>query len=196
MKSWAPRDADQIKAQANIFRQTIQNIYAVFGASSARLYSADDRSNKGAWDSKFSVAAFDIQASALVGKPPAKVQSVAEQIREQYLYLLLTDPMLQAAISKQTGGTIQTKYRWTVFKTAVDPIIDGQIVEPRFFEYSFRRELFDKSSKCNICGNQIHSFEDSTVDHIHPFSKGGKTIPENGQLAHRSCNARKNISVP
>src|ERR1700721_2142886 len=79
MKSYAPRDADQIKAQASIFRQTIQNIYAVFGGNSARLYSVDERSNKGSWDTKFSVAAFDIQVSALVGKPAAKVQAAAEQ---------------------------------------------------------------------------------------------------------------------
>jgi len=44
--------------------------------------------------------------------------------------------------------------------------------------------------------NQIHSFDDSTVDHIHPYSKGGKTLAENAQLAHRSCNARKNKFLP
>jgi hypothetical protein len=44
--------------------------------------------------------------------------------------------------------------------------------------------------------NQIHSFEDSTVDHITPYSKGGKTVPANAQLAHRACNARKNAQMP
>ncbi len=29
------------------------------------------------------------------------------------------------------------------------------------------------------------------MDHIQPYSKGGKTVIENAQLAHRSCNARK-----
>ena len=57
-------------------------------------------------------------------------------------------------------------------------------------------ELFEQSQECKICGNEIHSFEDSTVDHIHPYSKGGKTVRENGQLAHRGCNARKNMFVP
>jgi len=28
--------------------------------------------------------------------------------------------------------------------------------------------------------------------HIVPYSKGGKTTPDNGQLAHRGCNASKN----
>jgi 5-methylcytosine-specific restriction endonuclease McrA len=122
--------------------------------------------------------------------------SVFLQAREQYLFLLVTNPMLQAAISKTAGGSIQTKYRWAAFKNVADPIIDGHMAEPRFFDYALRRELFDKSQECKICGSQIHLFDDSTVDHIHPYSKGGKTVRENGQLAHRSCNARKNMSLP
>ncbi len=195
MASYAPSNAEQIKVQANIFRQTVQNIYNVFGVNSARLYSIDTKSN-GTWDTKFSVAALDIQAGALVGKSTAKVQSVAEQIREHYLYCLLSDEVLQSAISKQTGGTTQTKYRWNILRTAVEPIIDGTILEPRFFDFTFRRKLFDNSAICKICGNQIHVFDDSTVDHIHPYVKGGKTVKENAQLAHRSCNARKNKFLP
>jgi 5-methylcytosine-specific restriction endonuclease McrA len=56
--------------------------------------------------------------------------------------------------------------------------------------------LFRKKPFCELCNNQIHVFEDSTVDHKHPYSLGGKTTPENGQLAHRSCNARKAASLP
>lgn len=196
MASYAPRDAEQISDQEATFKQAIQNIYAVFGANAARLYDKDPRSNNGTWDSKFSVAAFDIQASALVGKPTAKVQAVAEQIREHYLFLLLTDPMLQAAISKSAGASMQTNYRWKALKNVVEPAIDGQVLEPRFFDFAFRKELFDRSRECKICGNQIHSFDDSTVDHVIPYSKGGKTMRENGQLAHRTCNARKNMSFP
>jgi Protein of unknown function DUF262/HNH endonuclease len=192
----APRDEEQIALQGAIFRQTAQNVYTVFGTHSARLYNIDPKSNDGEWDTKFSVAAFDIQASALTGKLTAKVQGAAEQIREHYLYLLLTDPMLQAAISGHTGATIQTKYRWDALKRLVEPIIDGQVVEPRFFDYSFRERLFKQSPVCKICGNQIHLIEDSTVDHKTPYSKGGKTVPDNAQLAHRSCNAQKNASMP
>ncbi|MGD0907552.1 MAG: HNH endonuclease signature motif containing protein [Candidatus Acidiferrales bacterium] len=195
MKSHAPHAPEQIQELEEIFLQTTQNIYSVFGAHSARLYSADEKSNNGSWDTKFSVAALDIQVGALVGKQPAKVQACAEQLREQYLFLLLTDPMLKTAIETHTGGTTQTKYRWTAYKNAAEPIIDGQILEPRFFDLAFRQKLFKQSPICKICGNQIHSFEDCTVDHIHPYSKGGKTVEENSQLAHRTCNARKNAAL-
>jgi 5-methylcytosine-specific restriction endonuclease McrA len=34
--------------------------------------------------------------------------------------------------------------------------------------------------------------EDAEVDHIIPFSKGGKTELSNGQITHRYCNRAKN----
>jgi hypothetical protein len=174
----------------------MQNIYAVFGDKAARLYEISSRTNKGAWDSKFSVTAFDIQTSALMNQPPAKVQKAAEQIRELFLFTILTDIEMQDAISKRTGSTLQTKARWTKFRELVDPVITGTVVEPRFFDFEFRKDLYDKSAMCQLCKNQIHLLDDSTVDHIIPYSKGGKTVQENGQLAHRGCNARKNAQMP
>jgi len=97
--------------------------------------------------------------------------------------------------SKATASATQTKIRCRRFHALADPIISGTQIEPRFFEIEFRRELFDQSSVCQLCKNEIHSFDDSTVDHIIPYSRGGKTTRKNGQLAHRGCNARKNANV-
>jgi hypothetical protein len=196
MGQYAPREPHELKAHAALLRQTMQNIYAVFGDKSARLYEVNPRSNKGTWDSKFSVMALDIQASALMGRSTMKAQQAAEQIRELFLFTLLTDAEMQDAISKRTASTLQTKLRWAKFRALVDSIIDDIVVEPRFFDFTFRKELFEKSPICRICENQIHTLDDSTVDHITPYSKGGKTIPANGQLAHRGCNARKNAQMP
>jgi hypothetical protein len=196
MGQYAPREPQDLKAHAAQFRQTMQNIYAAFGDKAARLYEINPRTNKGSWDSKFSVTAFDIQASALMNQPPAKVQKAAEQIRELFLFTILTDIETQDAISKRTGSTLQTKVRWTKFRELVDPVIAGTLVEPRFFDFEFRKDLYDKSPVCQLCKNQIHSLDDSTVDHIIPYSKDGKTVHENAQLAHRGCNARKNAQMP
>ena len=189
----APKDQMQIKAQAALFRQTMQNIYIVFGSHAGCLYSTgteDRQTVEGKWDTRFSISAFDIQASALLGYTPAKVQEVAEQIREAYIFYLLTNPPVRLAISRQPAGKAATKLRWFGFKLEVQNILNKS-VEPRFFSYEVRRQLYDASPVCAICKNQIHSFDDSTVDHIQPYSKGGKTVLTNAQLAHRSCNARK-----
>jgi 5-methylcytosine-specific restriction endonuclease McrA len=196
MGKYAPQDESDLKAHAALFRQTIQNVYAVFGERSARLYDVNPRTNRGAWETKFSVAALDIQASALMNRPGPKVQQAAEQIRELFLFTWLTDAEMRDSVSKRTASSATTRIRWTKFRQLVDPIIDGTIIEPRFFDYAFRKALYEKSDICQLCKNQIHLFEDCTVDHIIPYSKGGKTAPENGQLAHRGCNAKKNAQMP
>ena len=194
MDTYAPKDQAQINAQAALFRQTMQNIYNVFGSNAAHLYSTgtEDRpTTEGKWDTHFSISAFDIQASALIGYAPAKIQAAAEQIREAYIFYLLTNPQVRLAISRQPAGKAATKLRWFGFKTEVQNIMSQIATEPRFFSYDIRQKLYIANSMCAICKNQIHSFEDSTVDHIQPYSKGGKTVAANAQLAHRSCNARK-----
>ncbi len=198
MGKHAPKTADEIAAQAAMFRQTMQNIYTVFGEHSAKLYSIstnDQPVTDGRWETGFSISALDMQASALLGHPSAKVQAAAEQIREAYLFYLLTNPQVRLAISRAQAGTASTKVRWYGFKSEVQRILDGLTTEPRFFSFEYRRQLYQADPTCRICGNQIHTFEDSTVDHIQPYSRGGKTVPENAQLAHRSCNARKNSKL-
>ena len=109
---------------------------------------------------------------------------------------MLTDSELRDAISKRTGGNTQTRARWIKFRSLVDQIVDGTVAQPRFFSFEFRTELWNDSHTCALCHNEIHTFEDATVDHKTPFSKGGKTVPDNAQLSHRGCNARKNAQVP
>jgi hypothetical protein len=195
MGQYAPPQPEALRAHALSFTQTMQNIYAVFGDKSARLYEVNPRTNTGGWDMKFSVTAFDIQASALWNQPTVKVQRVAEQLRELFLFTLLTDADLQTSITKATGSAAQTKTRWTKFRLLAEPIIAGTVIEPRFFDFDFRKHLYDASRTCQLCKNEIHSLEDSTVDHIVPYSKGGKTTASNGQLAHRGCNASKNAKL-
>jgi hypothetical protein len=197
MGKYAPRTDEDIKSQANMFRQTMHNVWTVFGPNSAKLYSTgtEDRPTvDGRWEPKFSISALDIQASASIGQNALKVQAAAEQIRELYVFYLLTQPQVRLAISRQPAGTAATKLRWTGFKTQVQGIIDGTVIEPRFFTFEFRRQLFHGDPTCKICGNEIHTLEDSTVDHVVPYSQGGKTVSDNAQLAHRSCNARKWIN--
>lgn len=95
MAKYAPHDAAAIVEQAGMFRQTMQNVYTVFGPNSGRLYNVPAGSRDGRWDKKFSIAALEIQASALLGQDPAKVQKVADQIKEHYLLLLFTDKTVQ-----------------------------------------------------------------------------------------------------
>lgn len=198
MDKHAPNTEEKIAPHRALFRQTMQNLYTVFGPNAARLYStgSEDRQTiEGKWDTKFSVSAFDIQASALIGYPPAKVQAAAEQIREAYIFYLLTNPQIRVAISRRPAQKAATRMRWFGFKEQVQQIMSGVNPEPRFFPFELRKELYNADPTCAICKNEIHSFEDCTVDHIVPMSRGGKTQRDNAQLTHRTCNARKYANI-
>lgn len=43
---------------------------------------------------------------------------------------------------------------------------------------------------CQLCGGDV-DLNDVHLDHIMPFSKGGKTVTSNLQVTHSVCNIRK-----
>jgi 5-methylcytosine-specific restriction endonuclease McrA len=48
----------------------------------------------------------------------------------------------------------------------------------------------DEAKKCPSCGKPL-TWENFTIDHIKPYSRGGRTSPTNAELMCRSCNAKK-----
>ena len=70
---------------------------------------------------------FDIQAAALINRSPAKVQQVAEQIRELFLRTILSDQESKDATSRRTGSSLQTKIRFNKFAKLVQPIVNGTV---------------------------------------------------------------------
>ena len=61
----------------------------------------------------------------------------------------------------------------------------------RKFTESQKRAAFERQGgACRVCGRRF-SYEEMEGDHIVPWSKGGKTVPENLQMLCRRCNAVK-----
>lgn len=61
----------------------------------------------------------------------------------------------------------------------------------RSFDKRDARAAYERQKGvCPYCG-QHFSFEEMQADHIVPWSKGGRTVPENCQMLCRDCNLKK-----
>lgn len=61
----------------------------------------------------------------------------------------------------------------------------------RAFRDSEKRTAYEKQHhKCNACGKEF-PIEKMHADHITPWSRGGKTVPDNCQMLCRDCNLKK-----
>jgi hypothetical protein len=62
----------------------------------------------------------------------------------------------------------------------------------RLFSPEQRRVLWNTAEdrRCAICRKPV-TWADLTIDHISPFSKGGRTSLKNAALTHRRCNSKK-----
>ncbi|RZJ40948.1 MAG: HNH endonuclease, partial [Chryseobacterium sp.] len=92
----------------------------------------------------------------------------------------------------QTSNREVLKKRFKIWLNKLDEIVGNNGYQQRTFSYQIKKELFDKKPVCAISNQRILSIEDSEVDHILPFSKGGKTEIENAQLVLRYFNRAKN----
>lgn len=53
-----------------------------------------------------------------------------------------------------------------------------------------KKKLYAKSDRCAICTHPM-KYEEASVDHVIPLSRGGSNRQDNLQLAHKSCNTEK-----
>ena len=91
----------------------------------------------------------------------------------------------------QTSNTEELKKRFRTYMDMLTLIIGDSQYTQRTFSYSVKEQLFKDNPYCAISGQKILSIEDSEVDHIVPYSKGGKTEISNAQLVLRYFNRAK-----
>ncbi|HET6977484.1 MAG TPA: DUF262 domain-containing protein [Pyrinomonadaceae bacterium] len=128
----SPNAVDDINQFRKLFHDTMQNVFTVFGGSSARLYTLNDPQEyeSGNWETKFSISALDIQASALVGRSLSKVERATDAIMESYKFYLTTNPQVRDAISRQPAGTEATKTRWFGFRAITHELLNTNEIAP------------------------------------------------------------------
>jgi hypothetical protein len=187
----------KIKEYQIRFKKSVELCRSVFGENSFRRFKQGDseKNRDGNWSTtRINMALFDIQMCGFVNYTNNQIINHADDIREALIDLMCNDTEFIQSIETQTSGAKQMVFRFEKWLGVLKQIVDSQTY-PRIFPYAVKRQLFESDPTCKICGNQIMMIEDAEVDHKDPYSKGGPTIFDNAQIAHRYCNRHKSSKL-
>lgn len=113
------------------------------------------------------------------------VQDIAKTIEDDMVFSEQINKYFNIQL-RGTGGEMQ-KYTFKFFTS----ILSNMGSENRQFPKQIRDIKMDERACCALCGakNSLES------DHIHPYSKGGKTSIENHQILCSQCNKEKTNKI-
>jgi hypothetical protein len=185
--------AEKIKEYKTRFEHCLDLVKIVFGDNAFRRYIPGNDDEQGKWAStQINMALYDIQMVGFVNYSKNEVLLKADAIREELLTLMTTDLTFQNLIGFKTSTTDNVKKRFRMYMDMLEKVIGDNHYSQRNFPYSVKEELYKDKPYCAISGQKILAIEDSEVDHIVPYSKGGKTEKSNAQLVLRYFNRAKN----
>ncbi len=175
------------------FVDSVDLVSTVFGDKAFRRFiPGTEEDVNGQWvSSRINMALFDIQMCGFVNYSKNQIYLKADELREAMLKLMSEDDEFIRSILLQTSGKNQMTTRFKKWMNKIDEILGSPRTEQRAYAWKDKKMLFDNDPTCKLCRNQIRMIDDAEVDHIIPFSKGGRTEMGNAQLAHRYCNRVK-----
>ncbi len=184
----------KIKEFRERFKHCIELVDIVFGDKAFRKYSFKSDDMGGYYTmGQINTALYDVQMCGFVNYTKNQVMSKLDEIREGLLNLMINNVDFIDSISNKTNNADSLKKRFRIYMNMLESIIDKPT--QRIFPYSIKEKLFNDNPLCAISGQKILKIEDSEVDHIIPYSKGGETKLENAQLVLRYFNRVKNNNI-
>ncbi len=174
------------------FEHCLDLVKLVYGEMAFRRYMPGENGEAGKWgDSQINMALYDLQMVGFVNYSKNDVLAKADLIREGLLDLMINNQQFRELLIWQTSDTDKLKKRFRIYMDKLESIIGDPSYSQRNFSFSVKQDLFNAKPYCAISGQQILAIEDSEVDHIIPYSKGGKTEIDNAQLVLRYFNRAK-----
>lgn len=176
----------------DVFKQASDLVFSVFGENSFRRYSpGTERSADGRWERTVNRALYDIVMWGFTQYDKNSVIQSSDSIRSALVDLCVNDDEFRDSITAATNDRSRVNYRFNTWKNTLDSVLGGAAPNPRLFSYELKVQMYRQSQTCGLCGQQVHTIDDCELDHILPFSEGGKTTPDNAQVTHRYCNRKK-----
>lgn len=188
------RNLDDVDAKRirDYFKKACSNTRSLLGDKAFRRFSAGEPGHQdGHWEKPLNISLYDIIMDSMSRIEPNVLMRHLDAIREAYINAISTDEAMISTITKGTSDTPVVTARFTIWNNILNNIISDDKAEERCFSRSLKQRLYDNDPTCAICGQYIADIDDSAVDHIEQYWKGGKTIPENARLTHRYCNCAR-----
>lgn len=190
MESHQNPDDDFIRDFENEFKKCANLAFSVFGKHAFKRYIISKDGNSAKWDTKPNKALFEAIMYGFAKYNKNQIMNHKDQIYEGLVMLMTLDEKFNDLISHHTNAKDRFLERMEIWNNELDKIVTTPR-QPRCFSYKIKKDLYEKKDICNLCSQQIIDIKDAAVDHQEPYWRGGLTIPENAQLAHRWCNLKK-----
>jgi hypothetical protein len=114
-----------------------------------------------------------------------------DAIKEELIWLMTHNQGFIDSITISTNDKSKVLERFEKWMRALRDIVGYPVKEPRTYSFSVKKNLYDTNNRCSICEQEIRFLDDSEVDYVDFYWRGGKTIPANAQLVHRFCNRQR-----
>lgn len=182
-------DAKQIR---EYFKRACSNTRSLLGDKAFRRFAAGEPGHQdGHWEKPLNISLYDIVMDSMSRIDSNVLMRHLDAIREAYINAISTNEEMISAITWGTSDKPTVTARFTLWNQILDSIIADDKADERCFSRKLKQELYEKDPTCAICGQHIADIDDSAVDHIEQYWKGGKTIPDNARLTHRYCNCAR-----
>jgi hypothetical protein len=171
-----------------VFEKSIDLAYLTFGTNAFRRFRpGSEHARDGAWErNKLNLALWDTVLYGLSFFEKAQIVPVADAVREELIDLMTNDGQFVEYITSTGDKPERIRYRAEEWQRRLRLLVADP--QPRAFSLELKERLFSDDPTCQICGQRIHDIDDSEVDHVEHYWRGGATIPENARLTHRYCN--------
>ena len=194
MKNHQHIEEEEIEDLKGAFKKAVQINKSLFGNRSFRRIKLGDQENHNlSWKNTTVVngALYDLMMVSFIDYDKNMIYRNLDAIKEAFIYLVTEHEEFIDCIEKWTNSFSQIKKRFEIFNESISAIFKMDTKQERCFSFQFKENLFKLNNNCKICNQTIYAVEDAAVDHIEQYWLGGKTIPENGRLVHRYCNAAR-----
>lgn len=187
---------EKIEEYRRVFDKCMKACVTVFGNTAFRLKTEITKpgtSSTGEWSTRPNAAIFQVISTSFANQDLGQITRAADAIYEEYLDLIVKDDQWVDRVRRATGETTRLMSTFNAWQHRLATVLQTKHANDsrRSFSRQLKSEMFEANATCKLCGQRIALLDDAVLDHDERYWIGGKTVPENAQLAHRPCNLHK-----